>query len=158
MFVRFLCFVINAIKSDIDNIPTASTQRELPLPSHPPLDRAKCLPFAVARTQPKLISCVCRTNPSDTAIKCPSLLCAQSTSSIVMSIHLYLLSSAANETNLVKSPIHLDCLASNRSNDSAGPLGTFSSTAVVSSSAPGDILDRAQKVLMSALQAFKVLV
>ena len=107
--------------------------------SHPPLDRAKCLSFAVARTQPKLISCVCRTDPSDTATKCPSLSCARSTSSIVMSILLYLLSSAANETNLVRSLIHLGCSASNRSNNSGGPIGTFSSTAIVSSSAPNSL-------------------
>ena len=36
MSVCFLCFAIKAIKSEIDNIPTALARRELPLPSHPP--------------------------------------------------------------------------------------------------------------------------
>ena len=39
----------------------------------------------------------------------------------------------------MRSLIHLGCSASNRFNDSAGPLGTFSSTAVVSSSAPNSL-------------------
>ena len=76
---------------------------------------------------------------SEIATKYPSLSCALSTSSIVISILLYFLSSAAKETNLVRQLIHLGCLANNCLNDSAGLIGTFSSTVIVLSSAPSSL-------------------
>ena len=73
ILVHLLYFASSATKIEIDSIPTASSRNKLPLPSHPPYEVAKCTPPAVDRTHPKLIWCMCFTDPSETAIKYPSL-------------------------------------------------------------------------------------
>ena len=78
---------------------------------------------------------MCRTDPSDTVIKYPSLSCALSISSIVLSILPYLLASGTKVTNLVRSLIHFGCSTNSCLNDSTGPIGTSLSIVVVSSSA-----------------------
>ena len=70
----------------MDSIPTASACIELPLPSHPPYDVAKCTPYAVDRTQPELILCMCFTEPSETAIKYTSVSWALSTSTTEITV------------------------------------------------------------------------
>ena len=136
MLVRFLCFAISAMKSEIDSIPTASARNELPLLSHPPYDFDKCTPPAVDSTKPKLISCLCFTDPSETAIKYQSLLCVLSKSSIVVAILSYLLWSGANITNLMRTLIHAGRSANSCSNDSAGPS---SNSLSILSSAPSSL-------------------
>ena len=86
MLVHLLCFVNSAIKSEMDSIPTASACNKLPLPSHPLYDVDNYIPLAEDRTQPKLIWCMCFTDPSKTANKYQSLSCALSTSSIDVAI------------------------------------------------------------------------
>ena len=96
MLVCFLCFTISAMKIKIDSVPTASALNELLLPSHSPNDSSRCNPFAVNSTQPKPIQYMCFTDPSDTATKYPSLLCALSTSSIGVSSLPYFVAFSAN--------------------------------------------------------------
>ena len=64
MLVHLLYFISNAMKSEMDSIPTASACNKLPLPSHPSYDVAKYTPPTVDRTQPKLIWCMCFIDPS----------------------------------------------------------------------------------------------
>ena len=123
MSVRFLCFANSAKKIEIDNISTISSQSELPLPLHSPYDFSKCTPPAVDSTYPKIIWCICFTDLSNTTIKYPSLLCAVSTSLIVVVILSYFRLSSANVTNLTRSLTHAGWSASNCLNDSAGPSG-----------------------------------
>ena len=155
MLVRFLCFAISAIKIKIDIIPTVSTYNEQPLPSHPTNDSAKYNPPAVDSTQPKLIWCMCFTDPSETTIKYPSLSCCFSTSSIVVAIWLYLLWSGANVTNSMRLSIHADWSTNSCSNDSGRPSGNVLSSL---SSAPSSLyLCGPMKILQQILTRIYVL-
>ena len=51
---------------DIDNIPTASARSQLLLPFAGPYDWTKCFPVGVVKIHPKLMLCMCFTDPSET--------------------------------------------------------------------------------------------
>ena len=105
----------------MNTIPTASPCNKLPLPSHLPYEVAKYTPPVVDRTYPKLIWCMCFTDPSETAIKYVSLSLALSTSSMVVSILFHVCLSGENWTNLMRSIIHAGWSVISCSNDYTGP-------------------------------------
>ena len=131
ILVQIMCFTISAMKIKIDSIPIASACNILPLVSHPPDDFVKCNPSAIDSTKPKLIWCICFIYLSNTGTKYPFLLCALSTSMIVVVILKYFLWFGANLTNSIRSPIHTGWFTNSCSNNSGGPsnilLSIFSS-------------------------------